>query len=646
MGGSGRCGRLAAEYSTEVAFTPIGDFGDNRGSEPMRSPAVATPGADLAPRAPALPRPVVGALFAAGVLAAALAIPAIVAAGMGLALDGRVMPRVSVSGVGIGFLTPAEAEAALRAGLPDLTTGEMTITLDGTVSTTAFRSLRRDHDYSALVSAAMAVGRTGTPWTDGQVRLTTLVVGTQLPDLVYLDPGRLDRLVVDTAARAFTRPQDAAVVTNADGTYAVVPPHDGRRLHPDTIRAALNAALLIPRSGDAAVTLESEPVPAQVTQRQAAEAAAAARAMQAAPLQITDGTEALILGVAEIKAATGFGMGADDQYGVILDRGLLSGALDQLAAPIQRAPTNASFTWGGDGPPTGVIPAIRGRTLNVAGTVDAIVAGLHRRGVGLVVPSVALSGRFVEPALTTAEAEALLPNLVNLSSWTTWYVSSDGNGYGANISIPAWDLDGRVIMPGEDLDFWRDIGPVTFERGYTYGGAIIGGRSTAGVALAGGICSTSTTLFNAALRAGLEMNARMNHYYYIDRYPTGLDATVFATDYFSQTMSFTNDTESPLVIRSFAYPGMVRFDLWGLPLNRVVSFTNPIITNRTYAVETYEYTSDLPTGASQRVEYMHHGFDVTVTRIVTDGTSGEVIHHNTYDSSYKTVNGVTLIGTG
>jgi vancomycin resistance protein YoaR len=580
------------------------------------------------------------------VLAAALAIPAVVAGGMGLALEGRVMPRVSVSGVGIGFLTAAEAEAALRVGLPDLASGELTITLDGTTTTTSFESLGRDHDYAALVSAAMEVGRTGNPWTDGQVRLATLVVGTHLADAVYLDPTRFDRLVVDTAARAFTRPQDAAVVTTPDGTYAVVPPHPGRSLHPDEIREALNAALLVPRTGDAAVALESEPVPVQVTQRQAAEAAAAARAMHASPLQITDGADVHTLGVAEIAAAITFGMDGDDQYGVILDRGSLSGALDQLAVPIEREPSNAGFAFSGDGPPTGVIPAVRGRTLNVAGTVDATVTGLHRRGAGRVVPSVALSASFVEPALTTAEAEALLPQLVNLSSWTTWYVSSDGNGYGANISIPAWDLDGRVILPGEDLDFWRDIGPVTFERGYTYGGAIIGGRSTGGVALAGGICSTSTTLFNTALRAGLEMNARMNHYYYIERYPTGLDATVFATDYFSQTMSFTNDTQSPLIIRSFAYPGMVRFDLWGLPLNRVVSFTNPIITNRTYAVETYEYTSDLPAGTSQRVEYMHHGFDVTVTRIVTDGTTGEVIHHNTYDSSYKTVNGITLIGTG
>jgi vancomycin resistance protein YoaR len=331
---------------------------------------------------------------------------------------------------------------------------------------------------------------------------------------------------------------------------------------------------------------------------------------------------------------------------VILNRTTLSGAVDQLGVAIQGEPTNAGFAFNGDGPPSGIIPAIRGRTLNVAGTVDAIVAGLHRRGAGRDVPGVVLSASFVEPTLTTADAEAILPNLVRLSTWTTYYVPGDGNGYGANISIPAVDIDGMVILPGETFDFWRDIDPVTPEHGYTYGGAIIGGRSTGGVALAGGICSTSTTLFNTALRAGLQMDARMNHYYYIDRYPMGLDATVFETDYFSQTMSFTNDTEGPLIIRSFTDWGLVRFDLWGLPINRVVSFTNPIVTNRTYAIETIEYTSSLPTGTSQRVEYMHHGFDVTVTRVVTDGTTGEVIHQDTYDSSYKTVNGIILVGTG
>jgi vancomycin resistance protein YoaR len=223
-------------------------------------------------------------------------------------------------------------------------------------------------------------------------------------------------------------------------------------------------------------------------------------------------------------------------------------------------------------------------------------------------------------------------------------VPAAGNGWGANISIPARDLDNMLIMPGEDFDFWRDIGPVTFERGYSYGGAIIDGRSTGDQAIGGGICSTSTTIFNTALRAGLQMGDRANHYYYIDRYPMGLDATVFATDTYSQSMTFTNDTTSPLIIRSYASPGMVRFDLWGLPLNRTVTFSSPVTWNHTYGRDTVEYTSALPPGASRRVEYIHNGFSVSVTRTVTDGATGAVLHTNEYVSHYQTVNGVVEIG--
>ena len=66
------------------------------------------------------------------------------------------------------------------------------------------------------------------------------------------------------------------------------------------------------------------------------------------------------------------------------------------------------------------------------------------------------------------------------------------------------------------------------------------------------MCSSSTTLFNAAMRAGLQMGARSNHKYYIPRYPLGLDATVSKmAGGGGQTMSFTNDMKHPIVIRSY-----------------------------------------------------------------------------------------------
>ena len=181
------------------------------------------------------------------------------------------------------------------------------------------------------------------------------------------------------------------------------------------------------------------------------------------------------------------------------------------------------------------------------------------------------------------------------------------------------------------------------ERGYSYGGAIINGRSTQGVAIGGGICSTSTTIFNAALRAGLEMGIRANHYYYIDRYPDGLDATVYMDDNFTQDMTFRNDTENPIVIRGFGGNGFVTFQLWSVPTGRTVVITDPVTSNHRVATETTQVSTSLAPGTSKRVEYPHNGHDVSRTRFVYDAAGNE-IHRNTYFSSYRTVNGITLVG--
>ena len=90
-----------------------------------------------------------------------------------------------------------------------------------------------------------------------------------------------------------------------------------------------------------------------------------------------------------------------------------------------------------------------------------------------------------------------------ISSWTTYFPISERNHFGANIWIPALEIDGYVVAPGETFDFWKAVGPVTRAHGYGDGGAIINGRTEPQGALAGGICSCSTTLFNAALRGRL-----------------------------------------------------------------------------------------------------------------------------------------------
>ena len=140
------------------------------------------------------------------------------------------------------------------------------------------------------------------------------------------------------------------------------------------------------------------------------------------------------------------------------------------------------------------------------------------------------------------------------------------------------------------------------------------------------MCSSSTTLFNAALRAGLQMGARSNHKYYIYRYPLGLDATVSKTrSGGSQTMSFTNDMTDAdrhphVPLPRAARPG--GYEIWGIPDGRTVSLSRPSVSN----VRRRRPRGLVPAqpGVRMQTEFPANGMDVSVSRVVRNG--GRVIH--------------------
>ena len=239
-----------------------------------------------------------------------------------------------------------------------------------------------------------------------------------------------------------------------------------------------------------------------------------------------------------------------------------------------------------------------------------------------------------------------------ISQWTTYFPITEKNGFGANIWIPARLIDGYVVAPRGTFDFWDAVGPVTRAKGYKDGGAIINGRTEPQGALAGGICSCSTTLFNAALRAGYEMGARRNHYYYIDRYPLGLDATVFISASGStQTMSFTNDTDFPILIRGRGWreggSGYVRFELYSVPNGRKVSFSQARRSGTSDRPMTASSTRPAcAAGTRKRIEYPVDGKKVPGDPRPCATANGNVIHKDTYFSHYSTVTGIVLIGRG
>jgi vancomycin resistance protein YoaR len=253
----------------------------------------------------------------------------------------------------------------------------------------------------------------------------------------------------------------------------------------------------------------------------------------------------------------------------------------------------------------------------------------------------------IPPKLSTDEATKKAPLMQRLGSWKTWFPVSERNYFGANIWLPAKFIDGTVLSPGERFEWWRAVGPITSARGFGLGGYIAGDHTEPTGAIGGGMCSSSTTLFNAALRAGLQMGARSNHRYYINRYPLGLDATVSGGLGRGQTMSFTNDMRNPVVIRSFRYRanglGWVRYEIWGIPDGRTISIGRPVVSNVRKATTSTIYVSTLPKGVRKQTEYPANGMDVSVTRVVRN-RNGRVIHRETYRSHYTLWNGRIEVG--
>ena len=104
--------------------------------------------------------------------------------------------------------------------------------------------------------------------------------------------------------------------------------------------------------------------------------------------------------------------------------------------------------------------------------------------------------------------ELLAPPAEVIGAATTFFNSKQINR-SQNILLAAGALHGLVIPPGEEFSFNRAVGPRTVARGYRPAPVFSGGSAVDG--LGGGICQVSTTVYQAALAAGLKITERYPH---------------------------------------------------------------------------------------------------------------------------------------
>ncbi len=559
----------------------------------------------------------------------------------------RIYPGVTVAGVDVAGLSRDAATALLERELAGYTTGAAVVDVSGTRLRIPYASLGRRADVETLVDLAWSVGRSEP---DPIGRAATGVRGlfdvTNIAPLVVLDPAAV-AAATTAAAGEVTETPVSATATITETSVAITPARAGRGLPREELAEALVARLVDPAAPDTLeLSFDAIPIEPFVSDAEASRGSRRRRAhgprcrahLQQGDLDHPGGHCSVVDHVQADRRRRhppgGRANGAD------------SGAGRSRQEDRPRARRTRRSWWGAVRPwwaSSRPRTAVRwmSRHPRRSSPRRSWIAARQPRSRRPV--PVALAMAVVPPELTTEEAKKAAPLMQRLSSWTTKFHRYEANGFGNNISIPTGDINGYVVRPGEIFDFWAALGPVTYERGYRDGGAILNGRTEPTGALAGGICSCSTTLFNAAARAGLEILERANHYYYIDRYPVGLDATVWKTGGATRSMRFRNDTEYPLLVRGTTGVDFVRFEIWGPPTGRTVTFSAPTIKNVVPATDSVQETTTIPAGTRKRIEYPVKGMQVWVSRTVRDA-AGTIIHSNTWYSNYKRVNGIVLVG--
>ncbi|TXK72775.1 VanW family protein [Paenibacillus sp. N3.4] len=224
----------------------------------------------------------------------------------------------------------------------------------------------------------------------------------------------------------------------------------------------------------------------------------------------------------------------------MVDNVRLDRLADDIAKKIYRKPVNAIINDAGS-----IQKEAAGTQLNRQAFIEQFYKHFYEEG----------PLKFEVPELTVypkVDSELLASIRVFPIGHYVTYFNSNNKFRFINIKLAAQAINNYVVQPGETFSFNRVVGVRTRERGYMPAKVIVRGEFSEGIG--GGICQISSTLFNAADRAGLQIVERYSHSRSVPYVPSGRDATV---NWGGPDFSFKNNYNQPVLIRAQALPGRI-----------------------------------------------------------------------------------------
>lgn len=294
------------------------------------------------------------------------------------------------------------------------------------------------------------------------------------------------------------------------------------------------------------------------------------------------------------------------------------------------APQNASITRT-DGKFV-LTPGVAGKVVDIEATKNALNDALKQ---GLDKPiQVAAVVAEEQPAITT-EALSTIGDV--LGTFSTSFASS-GKSRSTNLRVGSGKINGRVLMPGEVLSGYECMQPFTTSNGYATAAAYENGMVVDSVG--GGVCQISTTLYNAVLRAELEVVQRQNHSMIVTYVDPSADAAIAGT---YKDLKFKNNYSTPIYVEGYTSGKTLYFTIYGKetrPANRTLEFVSETLSIQEPGAPITKVDPTLAPGARVVVQSSHRGRRSRLWKVVkVDGKETErtLLHTDTYNASPQTI---------
>lgn len=570
----------------------------------------------------------------------------------GLAYAGRIFPGVSVGGVDLSGLTPAEAADLLTRRLDYPQRGKIVFQEGSQVWTATPGQLGFFLDAQTSALAAYSLGRSGNVSTQMAERWRAWTEGIDIPPLFVFDERIAQNYLRDLAAQIDLPIVEASL--SVSGVEVIV--RSGQVGRTTDVPAALaNLRLQMQSLKDGIIPLvvhETPPVILDVSAQ-----AELARQILSAPLvlQVPNANEgdpgpwtfppqvlADMLSIERVEVE------GQARYQVGISSLALHAFLESLAPALRRAPENARFIFNDDTRQLELIQsAVIGRELDVETSIQLIneklAAGEH---------TISLSVTYLEPAVGDDATAESLGITEAVSVYTSYFYGSSAARI-QNIQTASARFHGLLVPPGATFSMAEALGDVSLDAGYAEALIIYGDRTIKGVG--GGVCQVSTTLFRTAFFGGYQIDERYAHAYRVGYYEqtaggghnpnlAGLDATVYAP---LVDFKFTNDSPYWLLMETYVNVSArtLTWKFYSTSDGRTVDWSTSGLQNVVKPPEPlYEEDPALDKGEIVQVDWEAEGADITITRTVW--RDGIVIHSDLFRTHYLPWRAVYRYGPG